>query len=304
MLCTMRDPLLHLESFVVLADRIATRGRGAFDGAAHELGIDRSVLRRRMQALTAHVGAPLLHGRGTALALTASGVRLRDHARTIVAQTHDLARIVRGARERVVVACTGTVTTELLPRVLKDLDAEPRASIDLVVRRAGGALAERMLLSGEADVAVVRSERAPGAFAAQLLADDRLWLVVPKKHPLASGPLEPARLASSPLILYGAASRTRARVMQRLAPHGAFVRVEVDEKSAALEYVRAGLGVTFVSLLAGHEPSDARLVFRDVTAQFARTRFWATCRPERRADAVVDRVLKLLDRHAHARRPR
>ncbi len=300
-MCTMNDLLLHLESFVVLGDRIAAGGPGAFDGAAHELRIDRSVLRRRIQALTAHVGAPLLRGRGSALTPTDAGARLHARARAIVAETRDLARLVREARERIVVACTGTITTELLPRVLRDLDGDPDARIDLVVRRAGGALAERMLLAGEADVAVVRSERAPTAFAAQLLAEDRLWLAVPKKHPLATGPLEPARLASAPLVLYGASSRTRARVMERLAPRGAFVRVEVDGKGAALEYVRAGLGITFVSLLVGHEPPSAGLVLRDVTPHFARSRFWAMCRPERRGDAAIDRVLKLLDRHAHAR---
>lgn len=295
----VKDLLLHLESWVALVDRLRGGGRGAYEAAAHALAIDRSVLRRRIQALTTFIGAPLLRGRGAALVPTATGTRLDERARAILGATSDLKRAVRDARERIVVACTGTITGELLPRVLRDV--ERSSSLDLVIRRAGGALCERMIQSGAADVGIVRAERAPLAFAAQRLADDRLWIALPRRHALASGDLTLARMASVPLVLFGESSRTRARVMDRLAPHGATIRVEVDGRAAALEYVRAGFGVTFLSLLPGHAIREADVVLRDVTPHFPRSRFWAICRPERRADPAVDRVLALLARYAAPR---
>ena len=134
------------------------------------------------------------------------------------------------------------------------------------------------------------------------LAEDRLWLALPLRHPLArERDVTPARMAAVPLVLFGESSRTRARVMDRLGPLGATIRVEVDGRASALEYVRCGLGATFLSLLPGHAVKDDGVVVRDVTAHFERSRFWAVCRPDRRGDPSVDRVMGLLMRHAGRR---
>ena len=88
-------------------------------------------------------------------------------------------------------------------------------------------------------------------------------------------------MAQIPLVLYGESSRTRARVMDRLAPHGATIRVEVEGRAAALEYVRAGIGGTFLSLLPGHRvdaQGKTRIRAHDVTALFPRSRFWLIAR--------------------------
>ncbi len=296
----MKDLLVHLESYVTLVGHVRRGGRGAFEHAADELEVDRSVLRRRIQALVRWIDAPLFRGRGSTLAPTAAGERLASRATSILAATRDLGRDVKSARERVVVACTGTITAQLLPRVLVDL--EKGAPVDLVVRRAGGTLCERLVVGGDADVGVLRGARPPAALAAQLLAEDRLWLALPLRHPLArERDLTPARMAAVPLVLFGESSRTRARVMDRLGPLGATIRVEVDGRASALEYVRCGLGATFLSLLPGHAVKDDGVVVRDVTAHFERSRFWAVCRPDRRGDPSVDRVMGLLMRHAGRR---
>lgn len=108
-------------------------------------------------------------------------------------------------------------------------------------------------------------------------------------------------MAEVPLVLFGESSRTRARVMDRLGPLGATIRVEVDGRASAIEYVRCGLGATFLSLLPGHAVKDDGVAVRDVTSHFQRSRFWAACRPDRRADPAVSRVLELLMRHAKRR---
>jgi DNA-binding transcriptional LysR family regulator len=186
---------------------------------------------------------------------------------------------------------------------LVELERRPRP-VQLVVRRAGGALCERLVRDAEVDLGVVRADVAPRALASRHLADDRLWFVVPAGHPLATASRPGlAEMARVPLVMFGEASRTRARVMERLAPFGASIRVEVEGRSAALAYVEAGVGATFVSLLPGHRPAardDGRAGIRchDVTALFGRARFFVVGRPDRFQDPLVASVVQLIRREA------
>jgi DNA-binding transcriptional LysR family regulator len=125
---------------------------------------------------------------------------------------------------------------------------------------------------------VVRSNDPPRGVVHEHLMDDCLWFVVPANHTLAKKRPSIAEMARIPLVLYGESSRTRARVMDRLAPHGATIRVEVEGRAAALEYVRAGIGATFLSLLPGHRVDARKVHAHDVTALFPRSRFWLIAR--------------------------
>ena len=303
------DLLVHLASFAALSAQLRRGRPGAFEAAARELGVDRSVLRRRLQTLESWFGAALFEGRGVGRRPTAAGVRLAEKAARLLEQAAEL-RDPAGAARRLVVACTGTITSELLPRVLVVLERRPRP-VQLVVRRAGGALCERLVREGEVDLGVVRADAPPRGLASCHLADDRLWFVVPADHPLAKASRPGlAEMARVPLVMFGEASRTRARVMERLAPFGASIRVEVEGRSAALAYVEAGVGATFVSLLPGHRPAprDGGTGVRchDVTALFARGRFFVVGRHDRFEEPLVDGVVKVIRRQALGRaiRPR
>lgn len=288
------DLLLHLESFTTLLAEIKRGRPGAFEASARILGVDRSVLRRRIRTLDDWIGTPLLEGRGAAMRPSAAGARLGERAERIVSGAKQLRADVVAARERIVIGCTGTITTELLPRVLVELERRPRA-VQLVVRRAGGALCESLVRGRDVDLGVVRANDPPHGLAQMHLADDRLWFVVPKAHALAKTPRPSlVQMASIPLVLYGESSRTRARVMDRLAPHGAAIRVEVEGRSAALEYVRAGIGATFLSLLPGHSVDARGVRAVDVTGLFDRSRFWVIGRKDRWSDPTVRAVVEQL----------
>lgn len=294
------DLLVHLESFVALLAHVKRGRQGAFERTADELGIDRSVLRRRIQVLGEWLGAPLLEGRGVDMKPTALGARLGEQGTRLVATASQLRTELTRAQDRLVIACTGTITTELLPPILLELEQRPRP-ISLVVRRAGGQACETLVRSGEVDLGVVRAEEAPRGVASLHLSDDRLWFVVPAQHPLARR-TKPTltQMASVPLILYGETSRTRARVMDRLRPYGASIRAEVDGRSAALAYVRAGVGATFISLLPGHAVDRARVFSHDVTALFERSAFYAIATKQRWSSPVVAGVVAELAKQRRA----
>jgi DNA-binding transcriptional LysR family regulator len=295
------DLLVHLESFAALLAHVKRRRQGAFERTAHELGIDRSVLRRRIQALGEWLGAPILEGRGVDMKPTALGARLGEQGTRLVAAASQLRAELTLAHDRLVIACTGTITTELLPRILLDLEQRPRP-ISLVVRRAGGQACEALVQSGEADLGVVRADEPPRAVASLHLCDDRLWFVVPAQHPLARRAKPTlAQMASVPLILYGEASRTRARVMDRLRPYGATIRAEVEGRSAALAYVRAGVGATFISLLPGHAVDRSRVFPHDVSALFDRSAFYVIATKQRWSSPVVADVVAELSKQRHGK---
>jgi DNA-binding transcriptional LysR family regulator len=288
------DLLLHLEAFVVLLGHVQRGKQGAFERTARQLGIDRSVLRRRVQTLSEWLGGPLLEGRGAGLEPSAMGARLAERAGRIVEAAGRLREEVAQAEERLVIACTGTITSELLPKVLVDLEQRPRP-VKLVVRRAGGEACEALVRGGEVDLGVVRADEAPGDLASRRLSEDRLWFVVPAQHPLARvARPTPAQMAAIPLILYGERSRTRARVMDRLGPLGAAIRIEVDGRSAAIAYVRAGAGATFLSLLPGHAVEATRVRAHDVTSFFERSAFYVIARKGRWSAPIVSDVVSEL----------
>jgi len=303
MLCTMRDYpgdlVTHLDSFLVLLRHVERPA--CFERAARDLAVDRSVLRRRIQALTSWVGAPLLIGRGAGARPTAAGRRLAERASEILASVRALPGDVAAARARISLACTGTITTELLPGVLVALERRT-PPVDLSIRRAGSAAAERLVRQGDVDLGVVRAATPPRGLASEHLSDDRLLWVVPASRSAsraraggADATLE--AMSAVPLVLYGESSRTRGRVLERLAPYGATVRVEVDGKAAALEYVRAGLGATFLSLLPGHRLRDigSGLVIKDVTSRFGPSSFYVIGRRDTwKGPVVADVVARLV----------
>lgn len=254
------------------------------------------VLRRRIATLGTWIGAPLVRGRGVRMLPTAAGARLEERARAILALTGALPEEVRSARERIVLACTGTITTQLVPSVL--LELERTRPVRLEIRRAGGTACERLVRNGEIDLGVVRASAPPPGLASQHLADDRLWLVVSSRTP--PPPLSLDAIAALPLVLYGSSSRTRARVMERLGPRGASVRVEVDGRASALAYVRAGFGATLLSLLPGHVVDEKGVVAHDVTRLFPRSRFYVIGRRGAWTEPTLRDVVARLVRHARA----
>src|SRR5258706_14647662 len=82
------DLLLHLASYLAVL-RHSERA-GAFEAAARELAVDRSVLRRRLQTLVDWVGQPLLEGRGPRMRATTSGLRVAERASALLRDAHAL----------------------------------------------------------------------------------------------------------------------------------------------------------------------------------------------------------------------
>ena len=297
------DLVEHARAFGVLAAEIEVPGAGAFERAARKLHLDPSVLRRRLQSLADHAGGPLVTGRGRALRMTPLGARVRG----VCSQLVELAGAVRthvAPPDRVVIGCTEAVSSELLPAALSALRREaPRMTV--AIRRLGTEECVARLVAGEIDLGVARGapfeRRWPRELDATLLGRDRLWIAVKRSHAIGRARTVRLReLAGEPLVLYGAASATRRRVMSALAPLGARVALEVDGRASALAYARRGFGVGFLSLLPRCLVRAAGVRLRDVTRLFPPSAFWLLV--PRTPNAAAARLALLLARAARGPR--
>lgn len=83
--------LENLKQFVRMVDV------GSVQGAARQLGVSRSVLRRGLDELEAEVGAPLVHRDPSGVRLTAAGVVTLEHARHLLDAARSLLDEARAA---------------------------------------------------------------------------------------------------------------------------------------------------------------------------------------------------------------
>ncbi|GKS76446.1 LysR family transcriptional regulator [Acidovorax sp. SUPP950] len=244
--------LKWLEDFIVLAqERSYTR-------AAELRHVTHPAFGRRIRALEAWAGTPLVEPGSGPVRLTAAGQVFLDTAEQMarnLAQSHEELRAVAGRQARTVTLTTGrtlarTVVADLLVRlrpVMKDCELciLTRALADTV------ALLER----GEADFSIAYHHPALAIrldarqFSHITLASDRL---VPVSRATAQGAaLHP--LAGAGPIPYLAYARTLALgrlVEDQLAHHPVTQRlqrtVECDSADAQYEYVHKGLGVAWL----------------------------------------------------------
>lgn len=297
------DLVEHARAFGVLAAEIEMPGVGAFERAARKLRLDASVLRRRLQSLADYADGPLVVGRGRELRLTPLGARVRD----VCAELVDLAGAVRthvAPPERVVIGCTEAVSSELLPAALSALRREaPHTTV--AVRRLGTEECVARLVAGGIDIGVARGapyeRRWPRELDAILLGRDRLWIAARRTHAIVrTRSVRLRNLARQPLVLYGAASATRRRVMSALGPLGAHIALEVDGRGPALAYARRGFGVAFLSLLPRCIPRAAGVRLRDVTRVFPPSAFWMLV--PRAPTVAAARLALLLGRAARGER--
>jgi len=286
------DLLAHLRGCATLAAIVEGPGArvNAYVRAATELALDASVLRRRLQTLTEHVGTPLFMGRGASLKLTTAGTRLRAQATQMIELASAIAATPIDDVGPLRIACTGTILAEVLPQVLASLRVEHR-QLRFRVRREGAESSRALVEKEEIDFAIIRASSDPTGprIQAKKIADDRLWLAVPTKSTLAKAKrITPSEIAKASLVGYPAPSATMKRLMSVLGPLGASPWIEVDRKAAALAYVGAGLGVGFVSRVSDQAPPKHRnVVMRDVTSLFPKTFFWLISQPGKASKAAA-----------------
>ncbi len=234
----------------ILATFVRVVETGNISAAARSLFIAQSAVSTQMSVLARAAGAPLLervHGRWQ---VTASGTIFYRRAGEILRLIEQLQRELAVVSEfgHVTIASTRTVSDTILARILADFKTcHPEIRLDVIAGDREDA--QRRLAGDEVDAALVALPINGKGFRVEVFAEDRLVLVVPASHALATrGTTEFADIANEAFVMFNRGSGVRALLEERLGERfpALDVRLELSSNDALIRCVEAGLGLTML----------------------------------------------------------
>jgi DNA-binding transcriptional LysR family regulator len=190
--------LRHVRYFVAVAEELH------FGRAALRLRIAQPALSQQIQRLEAELGVRLLIRNRRRVALSPAGAAFLPEARAALAQAERAARVARrtaaGELGRLVLGFVGSVTDELLPRVLPAFRTRC-PGLRLELREMTSAEQVAALERGELDLGLLRPPAA--GLSTRLICREPLLLALPAGHRLAGREeVDGGELDGEPFVLF------------------------------------------------------------------------------------------------------
>lgn len=244
---------------------------GSISRAATELRVAQPALSQHVANLESELGVPLLVRSKRGVEPTESGLRLLQHARTIVGQVdraaEDVSSSGRAPTGQVVLGLTAGPAAVLAAPLLTR--ARSRfAGISVRIVEGFSAHLVEWLQAGQLDLALVFDLGHNKGLEIEPVLWEEVSLV---GIGMGSGPVRPAELARTPLILPSPLHAMRQLVDRYARSVGIELRIsyEVDALTAILALVRSGVGCSLLSTISvrdggkrgdlGFRPPDPKL---------------------------------------------
>ncbi|MGW5419697.1 LysR family transcriptional regulator [Streptomyces sp. NPDC003943] len=233
--------------------------------AAQEMGVPQSTLSRAMVRLEEDLGVALFARRGRTVSLTAAGRRFLGAAERALAEVERAADTVRAdadpAAGRVAFGFLHTMGSETVPGLIRAFRVDhPRVRFTLV-QNYGEAMIER-LRSGELDLCLTSPVPDAPDLVGRRLDEQRLRLVVPDDHRLASRKrIRLAEAADETFVTLEPGYGLR-RITDDLCAQAGFkprIAFEGEEAETLRGLVAAGLGVALLPPPAVARPGVVEL---------------------------------------------
>lgn len=244
----------ELDSLALLL-QVAVSGSLGRAGTAH--GISQPAVSARIQTMERLVGVPLIERTARGSCLNPHGVLVAGWARTVLdaAEVLDagIASLRATSEQQLRVAASMTVAEHLLPRWLVRLTTErPETAVSL--NAMNSAQVEHVMLAHQADLGFVEGPQVGQGLDSQVVATDRLCVVVAPTHPWQRrrGGIDAQELAGTRLVQREPTSGTRTALEAALSayPSMAVPLLELSTTSAVRSAVAAGAGPAVLSRLA------------------------------------------------------
>lgn len=242
--------LLDIRAFLAVLEL------GGFHKAAEMLNISQPALSRRVQALEAAVGAPLLERTTRRVGPTSVGRSFAPLARRLLDEFEESLLGITGVAGRqygqVTIACVPTAAFYFLPRAIESFSAiYPLIRFRILDLSANDGL--ESVARGEAEFGINLLGSSDPDLAFTPLVEDPFVLACRRDHPLAARQeLAWKDLADQTLIGVSRASGNRMILESALAKEGMGLtfKFEVNHLTTSLGLVERGLGVSVLPRLA------------------------------------------------------
>lgn len=294
------DPV-SLQLFVSVCEE------GSIARAAAREALVASALSKRIGALEAELGVPLLVRRRRGIEQTPAGEALLARAREVLAGLervrHELGAFNQGVQGSVRVLASPSVLAERLPEDIgRFLEQHPGISVSLDERTSPDIV--RCLREGSADVGVMWDFADLSGLLALPYRSDHLCVAMPPQHPLArrasltyAQTLEQVSVGVAPGGLMDQLLRRQAALLGKLPSH----RIQVSSIDAACRIVAAGLGLAVLPReVAVPHAGAGRLVLVPLKEAWSKRQFVVVTRPPPLQSASSRLLSKLLQSAANA----
>jgi DNA-binding transcriptional LysR family regulator len=259
--------LAELRAFCAAVD-LGSMGR-----AARLMRVSQPALSKRMRAIEAVVGTPLVERSPRGITPTPAGSKLYVEARKLLAQAEavdDLVRGLAGEEAPVRLAASHTIAEFVLPGPLVDFERRRDRHLSLELMVANSIVVRELVRDGRADFGIAAVDGVAsgvGALTETPFCDDEVILAVPTGHPWAELEAVPfIDFVATPLVMRDPSANTRRVVEAAVAARGKELApplAEVGSTSAAKATALSEGTPVLLSLLA-LGPADSGLVVRRV----------------------------------------
>jgi LysR family cys regulon transcriptional activator len=250
--------------------------------AAEKLHLSQPGVSRQLKVLEDELGFELFVRDGrNLLKLTPAGQKVYERAQKVLRETQAIRAMSQDVRDpshgSLSIATTHTQARYVLPEVVGRF-RQRYPQVKLHLHQGTTEQISQMLVNGEVDIAIATGAKEQMPHCVLLPCYE--WyrrVVVPRDHPLARAKtLSLQKLAGYPLVTYvfnmtGPASLPDAFAAEGLEPDIALTARDAD---VIKTYVKLGLGVGIVAVMALDPAEDGDLVSFDATHLFPRHLTW------------------------------
>jgi DNA-binding transcriptional LysR family regulator len=239
----------QLRAFVAIAEL------GTFTAAALRVHVTQAAISMQIRQLENELNARLFVRAPRRVMLTEAGEQLLHRARQILrdhdAALDEIAELAGAERGRLRIgSASAMVTTDILPKLLKEVRIQHAGAEVSVVSGTSEALVQQ-ILAGEVDLAFVSLPVEARGINTERLSEDQLVAIASPRHKLArQRTISPYTLAGERLILGERGGNTRRLIDQFFAQAGVTLQVsmELSRQAAIRRMVEEDMGVGIVPL--------------------------------------------------------
>lgn len=271
--------------------------------AAEASHIGLAAASRRIALLEHRFRTPLLERSSRGVELTAAGISLLPHAKTLLVEINQMQAEMRdhadGRKGALRILANTSVMTESLPEDMAGF-ARDNPDVRLVLEERWSGEIVRAVLAAEADVGIIVEGTSTEGLETRLYGTDRIAVVMPANHPLARRPeMRFTDVLEDELVaLESSSSMMRLLAEQAvIAERTLRLRVEVRSFEAVCRMVQAGLGLGVLPYQAASVLAKGLgLSVRPFTEEWAERRMILCVKKERAANSSVAKLLAYLAR--------